>query len=71
MSEIISKRLKNSIGKHAKIFLSNGFRYEGTITNSDEKYVEILEPERGYKIILIKDISDVDVSIGNSMEEGE
>jgi len=68
MSKIISERLKNSIGKHAKIFLSNNFRYEGTITNCDDKYVEILEPERGYKIILIKDISDVDVSIGN---EGE
>ncbi len=65
MSEIISERLKSSIGKHAKIFLSNGFRYEGKITNCDEKYVEILEPERGYKIILIKEISDVDVSIGN------
>ena len=64
MSEIISERLKNSIGKHAKIFLHNGFRYEGKITNCDEDYVEVLEP-RGYKIISIKDISDVDVSIGN------
>jgi len=64
MSEIISKRLKDSIGKQTKIFLHNGFRYEGKITNCDEDYVEVLEP-RGYKIISIKDISDVDVSIGN------
>jgi len=64
MSELISERLKNSIGKHAKIFLNNGFRYEGKITNCDDDFVEILEP-RGFKIISIKDISDVDVSIGN------
>ena len=64
MSEIISNRLRESIGKQAKIFLHNGFRYEGKITNCDEDYVEVLEP-RGYKIISIKDISDVDVSIGN------
>lgn len=71
MSEIISERLKSSVGKHAKIFLNNGFRYEGTITNCDEKYVELLEPERGYKIILIKDISDVDVSIGKAAGGGK
>ena len=65
MSEIISERLKSSVGKHATIFLHNGFRYEGTITNCDKSFVELLEPERGYKIIAIKDISDVDVSIGN------
>ena len=70
MSEIISERLKNSIGKHAKIFLNNGFRYEGKITNCDAIFVEILEP-RGFKIISIKDISDVDISIGNNGVEGE
>ena len=70
MSELISERLKNSIGKHAKIFLNNGFRYEGKITNCDDDFVEILEP-RGFKIISIKDISDVDVSIGNNGVEGE
>ncbi len=60
----MSERLKSSVGKHAKIFLNNGFRFEGKITNCDDTYVELLEP-KGYKIILIKEISDVDISIGN------
>ena len=68
MSEIISERLKKSIGKQAKIFLNNGFRYEGKITNCDDTFVEVLEPQ-GYKIIPIKDISDVDVSTGNGEVE--
>lgn len=70
MSEIIIERLKNSIGKHTKIFLKNGFRYEGKITNCDDSYVEILE-ERGYKIISIKDISDIDVSLKKNGEGGK
>ncbi len=61
MSEVIKKRLNESISKNAKIFLHNGFRYEGKITNCDNKFVELLEPGRGYKIIEIKDISSVDI----------
>jgi len=63
MSEIIVMRLKSSIGKYATIFLQNGFRFSGKITNCDDEYVELLE-EKGYKIILIKDISDLDIPIG-------
>jgi len=71
MSELISERLKKSIGKKIIIFLQNGFRFEGKLTNCDEKYVEILEP-RGYKIIQIKDISDIDISnIDVSILEGK
>ena len=61
MSEVIRERLKKSISSSAKIFLHNGFRYEGKITNCDNKYVELLEPKRGYKIIEIKDISSIDI----------
>ena len=61
MSEILRKRLKESIGSSAKIFLHNGFKFEGKITNCDEKYVELLEEGRGYKIIEIVNISDADI----------
>jgi len=64
MSEILVERLKKSVGSYAKIFLHNGFKFEGKITNCDDKYVELLE-DKGYKIIEIKDISDADISIGN------
>ena len=66
MSEILIARLKKSIGNSAKIFLHNGFKFEGKITNCDNKYVELLE-NRGYKIIEIIDISDVDIK---KLEEG-
>lgn len=61
-SEILRARLKNSIGQNAKIFLNNGFKFEGKITNCDDTYLELLET-RGYKIIKLDDISDG--SIGN------
>lgn len=62
MSEIIKKRVKNSIGKIAKIFLINGFRYEGKIIDSDEKHVEILDFKTdSFKIILIAEINDMEI----------
>ena len=63
MSEIIKKRVSESIGKEIKIFLHNGYRYAGKITNGDEKYVEILDYKtNSYKIIEIVDISDMEVA---------
>lgn len=63
MSEIIKKRVSESIGKEAKIFLHNGFRYAGKITNSDEKYIEIIDFRSGaYKIIEFSDIKDIEVA---------
>lgn len=62
MSEIIKERVKNSIGKVAKIFLHNGFRYEGKITNSDEQYFEIFDiKSNAYKIIQFIDVKDMEV----------
>jgi len=61
MSEILKKRLIESIGSYAKIFLHNGFKFEGKITGCDEKYVELLEEGRGYKILELVNISDVDI----------
>jgi len=62
MSEIIKKRISESIGKDIKIFLNNGWRYAGKITNSDEKCIEILDYKtNSYKIINILDIKDCEV----------
>lgn len=54
------ERLKESLGSSAKIFCHNGFKFEGKVTNIDDKYVELLEP-RGYKILLLSEISDVEI----------
>jgi len=62
MSEIIKKRVSESVGKEAKIFLQNGWRYAGKITNSDEKYVELLDSKTdSYKIIQFIDIKDCEI----------
>lgn len=62
MSEIIRKRVSESIGKEVKIFLHNGFRYAGKIISCDEKYIEILDYKtQAYKFIEIIDIKDLGV----------
>lgn len=62
MSEIIKKRVSESIGKEIKIFLNNGWRYAGKITNCDEKYVELLDYKTSsYKIIEFNEIKDCEV----------
>lgn len=64
MSEIIKHRVSESIGKKTKIFLHNGFRYEGKITNFDDKYVELIDFKSGaYKIIEFLDIKDIEVEV--------
>lgn len=64
MSEIIKKRVSESVSKEIKIFLNNGWRYAGKITNCDEKYVEILDYKTSsYKIIDFEDIKDVEVRV--------
>ena len=60
MSELLIDRLKKSVGWTCKVFLKNGFRYEGKILGADETYLEILEP-RGIKIILVEEIKDCDI----------
>jgi len=63
MSEIIKKRASESIGKEVKIFLLNGWRYAGKLTNSDEQYLEILDTvSSSYKIINISEIKDMEIS---------
>jgi len=67
MSEIIKKRVSESIGKDIKIFLHNGFRYAGKVTNCDEKYIELLDyKSSSYKIVEISDVKDLEVKNDNS-----
>ena len=62
MSEIIKKRVMESIGKEVKIFLHNNFRYAGKITNADEKYIEIFDTRsNSYKLIIYEEIKDIEV----------
>lgn len=64
MSEILKKRASESIGKTIKIFLNNGWRYEGKVTGSDEEYIEIVDYKTSsYKIIKFEDIKDLEVKI--------
>jgi len=62
MSDIIKKRVSESLGKEIKIFLNNGWRYAGKITNTDEQYIEIIDYKTSsYKIIKFEDIKDCEV----------
>lgn len=62
MSEIIKERLIKSLGKEVKIFLHNGFRYAGKLTNFDDNYIEILDyRSSSYKIIYTNEIKDMEV----------
>lgn len=59
----MKKRLKDSIGKTIKIILkSNGWKYEGKLTNFDDKYIELLDfVSSSYKVIDVNDISNLEV----------
>jgi len=62
MSDVLKKRLSESLGKDVKLFLHNGFKYEGKLTNCDDKYVEILDYKtRSYIIKEIVDVRNVEV----------
>ncbi len=62
MSEIIKKRVKENLGKNIKIFTNNNFRYIGKLVNCDDDFVEIFDEYiKGYKIIRISNIKDLEV----------
>ena len=62
MSDILIERAKNSIGKEVKVFLRNGFRYAGKLTNADDKFIEVLDTvSKSYKLIEIIEIRDLEV----------
>ena len=61
MSDILKTRLKASKGKEGKIFLKNGFRYHGKFGDSDETYLEFFDYIKGLKVILLENISDIEI----------
>ena len=63
MSELIKDRLRESLSKEVKIFLNNGFRYAGKLTNTDDDFCEILDyKSQAYKLIRFVDIKDCEVA---------
>lgn len=65
MKNILKQRLKRSKGKYVKVFLKNNFKFEGKITNCDNKFLEILDERlKDYKLIEINKISDLDFMKG-------
>ncbi len=62
MSDVIKKRLSESEGKDIKLFMYNGFKYEGKLTNSDDVWVEILDYKtNSYVLKKIIDVRNVEV----------
>lgn len=62
MSELIKKRVSESVSKKVLIFLKNKFRYAGKVTNCDDNYIEIFdEHSNNYRIINISDIESMEV----------
>lgn len=60
--ENLSELLSYNVGKTAKIFLLNGFRFEGKIQSVLQDFVQILDFKLGYsKIIRISQISEIEV----------
>ncbi len=63
VSQLVKKRLLESIGKIVTIFLKeNNFCYEGKVTGCDDFYVEIINSRTGrFKIIELEQIKDLEV----------
>ncbi len=62
MSELIKKRVKESLSKTILVFLNNNFRFEGKLTNYDDDFLEILDYKtNSYKIIKFADIKELEV----------
>ena len=65
MSEILVARFKENIGNQTKIFLINGFKFEGKILSCDDEFVEIMEVSGKSKFLKLSNISDLEISTGN------
>ena len=64
MSDLIKERVVKSIGKTATVFLVNGWRYKGKITNSDETFLEIVDYKtNSYKLIRFSEIKDCEIEL--------
>ena len=63
MEDLMKKKVKESISKDVKIILKdNGWKYEGKLIDSDEKYLELLDyKSNSYHIFDLNNIKDFEV----------
>ena len=58
----VKERIKESVGKEIKIYLKNGFRFYGKLTNADDIFVELLDYKtNSFKIIGYGEISNLEI----------
>lgn len=46
--------LSKYLGKYVRIDLDNGYFYEGRVTNTDEKYLELIDKNNKYVTLRIE-----------------
>jgi len=46
ISELLIKELQDSIGKHIKMFLENGFHFEGRLLECDGVFVKFFDDRK-------------------------
>lgn len=62
MSELLKRKIGESKGKEVIVFTLNNFRYSGKLTNSDEKFLEVLDRKTGnFKLIVLEEIKELEV----------
>ena len=67
MSELIKKRVNDSLGKIVLVFLKNNFRFEGKLTNTDDEFFEILDfKSNSFKLIRFDEIKEMEVRDGKN-----
>jgi len=65
-NDLLKKRVEENIGNIVVIFLKNNFRFEGKITNRDDKYLEILDfKTSSYNVLNMEDIMNFELKNGN------
>ncbi len=52
-------QLKRNKGKRAKIYLLNGFFYQGVIIDADDKYLILEDRKTGERILRLVDIEGI------------
>jgi len=61
MNDLMSNRLKMNKGKRVKIYLLNGFYFEGVILENDEKHLIIEDRKTGERILRVDDIEGLGI----------
>jgi hypothetical protein len=66
VSELLTTKLKNSIGLRIILFTSNHFRFEGKILGIDDEFIEIYDLKKfRNKLIKLSEITEGDIIDGS------